>query len=149
MTEMPCSRRGHPWADDRSLIVERVGAPNGLIGVAELARRLGVARSTVYAHSATLGAIRLGVGPPGAAAVRLRRGPGRPANGRTAPRPAAVAGAPADAHPGRQSVARGPGRGSPPLGPMWARGEQQRERSGLLIAGGAGTASVKPLFFGP
>lgn len=63
MTEMLCSRRVHPWGDDRQPIVERVGAPDELIGVAELARRLGVARSTVYAHSATLGAIRLGFGP--------------------------------------------------------------------------------------
>ncbi len=63
MTEMLCSRFVHPWAEERRPIAEPVGAPNELIDVAELARRLGVARSTVYARSAAFGAIRLGFGP--------------------------------------------------------------------------------------
>jgi hypothetical protein len=63
MTEMLCSRFVHPWAEERRPIARPVGAPDELIGVAELARRLGVARSTVYAHSAAFGAFRLGFGP--------------------------------------------------------------------------------------
>lgn len=63
MTEMLCSRFVHPWAEERRPIAEPVGAPTELIGVAEVARRLGVARSTVYARSAAFGAIRLGFGP--------------------------------------------------------------------------------------
>lgn len=63
MTEMLCSRRIHPWSEDFGPTAEPVGAPNELIDVAELARRFGVARSTVYSNSATFGAIRLGFGP--------------------------------------------------------------------------------------
>lgn len=63
MTEMLCSRRIHPWGEDFRPTAEPVEAPSELIGVAELARRLGVARSTVYANSASFGAIRLGFGP--------------------------------------------------------------------------------------
>ena len=62
MTEMLCSRRIHPWADDQWPIAKPVGPPDELIDVAELARRLGVAPSIVQANRATFGAIRLGFG---------------------------------------------------------------------------------------
>ena len=107
MTEMLCSRRIHPWQDFRPT-AEPVGAPNELIDVTELARRLGIARSTAYAHSATFGAIRLGSGPPRAAAIRLGRGASRPAKGGTALGRAPAAGTSADAHPSRQLADRGP-----------------------------------------
>jgi hypothetical protein len=52
---------------------------SGLIDAAEVARRYGIARSTVYQKAAELGAIRLGDGPkarlrfdPGTVAERLR-----------------------------------------------------------------------------
>jgi hypothetical protein len=54
---------GTSWGEDFRPTAEPVGGPNELIDVAEFARRLGVARSTVYANSASFGAIRLGFGP--------------------------------------------------------------------------------------
>jgi hypothetical protein len=61
MIEMLCSRFDHPWCEERPL--PPVDPPAELISAAELARRLGIARSTVYANARRFGAIRLGDGP--------------------------------------------------------------------------------------
>lgn len=61
MIEMLSSRFDHPWCEERP--PAPVGPPPELIDAAELARRLGIARSTVYANARRFGAIRLGDGP--------------------------------------------------------------------------------------
>jgi hypothetical protein len=58
MIEMLSSRFDHPWCEDRPLAP--IDPPAELIDAAELARRLGIARSTVYANARRYGAIRLG-----------------------------------------------------------------------------------------
>ena len=62
MIEMLCSRFVDPWCGDGKPPVRRE-PPAELIDAAELARRLGIARSTVYANARRFGAIRLGDGP--------------------------------------------------------------------------------------
>jgi hypothetical protein len=57
---MLCSRFDHPWCEERPLAP--VAAPAELIDATELARRLGIARSTVYANAGRYGAFRLGDG---------------------------------------------------------------------------------------
>ena len=52
------SRFVHPWCEERP--PTPVDPPAELIDAAELARRLGIARSTVYANARRYGAIRLG-----------------------------------------------------------------------------------------
>jgi hypothetical protein len=52
MTEMLSSPFAHPWCEERP--------PAPVDPPAELARRLGIARSTVYANARRYGAIRLG-----------------------------------------------------------------------------------------
>ncbi len=58
-------------------ILRRDGLGGALVDAAELARRLGVSRSTVYEYAGELGAIRIGAG----ARARLRFDP------RSVPRP--------------------------------------------------------------
>jgi hypothetical protein len=63
MVEMLCSRFVDRWNPDLPPTRSdrpSVYSPAELIDAAELARRLGVARSTVYANSRRYGAIRLG-----------------------------------------------------------------------------------------
>jgi hypothetical protein len=67
MAEMLGSRFDHPWCEERP--PAPADLPAGLIDTAELARRLGIARSTVYANARRYGAIRLTVETP--RAVRL------------------------------------------------------------------------------
>lgn len=55
---MISSRFDHPWCEERPL--GPVDPPAELIDARELARRLGMARSTVYANARRYGAIRLG-----------------------------------------------------------------------------------------
>ncbi len=69
-------------AADVEAIAQRVvemlgdrGAPSRLVSAAELSRRLGLSRSTVYEKAEELGAIRIGTDRGGAAA--FRPGPGR------------------------------------------------------------------------
>lgn len=59
---MLCSRFVDPWCGDDNPPA-RDEPPAELIDAAELARRLDIARSTVYANARRFGAIRLGVGP--------------------------------------------------------------------------------------
>jgi hypothetical protein len=61
MIEKLSSRFDRPWCEDRPLAP--IDPPAELIDAAELARRLGIARSTVYANARRYGAIRLGDGP--------------------------------------------------------------------------------------
>lgn len=58
MIEMLSSRFDHPWCEESP--PGPVAPPAELIDARELARRLGVARSTVYANARRYGAIRLG-----------------------------------------------------------------------------------------
>lgn len=58
---MRSSRFDHPWCDERP--PAPIDPPAKLIDVAELARRLRIARSTVYANARPYGAIRLGDAP--------------------------------------------------------------------------------------
>ena len=65
MIEMLCSRFVDPWNPDATradLDRRAVHPPAELIDARELARRLGIARSTVYANARRYGAIRLGDG---------------------------------------------------------------------------------------
>lgn len=54
---MLSSRFDHPWLEERPAPVHPLAH---LIDATELARRLGIARSTVYANARRYGAIRLG-----------------------------------------------------------------------------------------
>lgn len=60
------------------------GAPSQLVSAAELSRRLGLSRSTVYEKAEEFGAIRIGHGPR----ARLRFDPGLVAKSLGAGRPA-------------------------------------------------------------
>jgi hypothetical protein len=61
MTEMLRSRFVNPWCDEDS--PTQIDPPAALIDAAELARRLGISRATVYANARRCGAIKLGDGP--------------------------------------------------------------------------------------
>ena len=61
MIEMLRSRFVHPWCEEQP--PAQIDHPAALIDAAELARRLGISRPTVYANARRFGAIRLGDGP--------------------------------------------------------------------------------------
>src|SRR4051812_25126876 len=92
--------------EDVEAIARRVAelvapAPARLLDAQQLAERLGVKRSWVYAHAATLGAVRLGSGPR----APLRFDP-------ELARRAATRAAPTDGRPDTQPVRRAPLRQS-------------------------------------
>jgi hypothetical protein len=112
------------------LLGEEAPFPSGLIDAAEVARRLGVAHSTVYEKAAELGAIRLGDGPR----ARLRFDPRLVERMLDRSGAALVA-----ARPNRGERAGGDGRGGgravPTSCPSGERGRDERH-------GGGGWADV-------